>query len=325
VGENLLTALARFEGAVALVLGDVMLDRYWWGSVTRISPEAPVPIVRVDQSSAAPGGAANVAANIASLGATPWLVGLVGDDDGGPALHEALKRLGVGTEHLLTAPGRATTVKTRIVAHQQQVVRVDHEVTAPVSDAQAGTVAAKVKTLLPEAAVMVISDYAKGLLTPALLTEVIGEARRLGKPVVIDPKGKDYRRYKGATLLTPNRVEAYHASGLELGAESIPAVGAQLLNELEIDALLITLGEDGMSLFQRDSPSLQLDAAARAVYDVTGAGDTVIATLSLAIGVGADLPTGAQLANIAAGLAVEQVGTAAISLEQLRRAVNEVE
>lgn len=318
--DNLDILLRRFGGVSALVVGDVMLDRYWWGNVDRISPEAPVPVVRLTQSSLVAGGAANVAANIAGLGARPWLVGVAGDDEGGAQLPGALKDANVDAEHLIRTPGRPTTVKTRVVAHQQHVVRVDLEDSRPISDSCAGELATTAERLLSDAQVLVLSDYAKGVLTPELLDRLIAHARELRLPVLIDPKGRDYERYAGATLLTPNRTEAALAVGLDPHEPSVVRrAGEIIIENLRIDALLITEGEDGMTLFERDRAPVHLDASARQVYDVTGAGDTVIATLSVALGAGADLLTAAMIANVAAGLAVQQVGTTTVSLDQLKR------
>lgn len=303
-----------------------MLDRYWWGDVDRISPEAPVPVVRLTQSSFVAGGAANVAANIAGLGARPHLVGVIGDDEGAGQLPAALAQANVGAEHLVVSQDRPTTVKTRVVAHHQHVVRVDHEATAPIDESCARDVAAAARELLGGAQVLLLSDYAKGVLTPELITELIAVAKELGLPVLVDPKGRDYERYAGATLLTPNRTEAAQAVGLDPHASGVVArAGEELIEKLKIDSLLITEGEDGMTLFERNRKPLHLDASARQVYDVTGAGDTVIATLAVALGAGANLPEAARIANVAAGLVVQQVGTTTVSADRLEYQLAEIE
>ncbi|MBV9210520.1 MAG: bifunctional hydroxymethylpyrimidine kinase/phosphomethylpyrimidine kinase [Acidobacteria bacterium] len=210
------------------------------------------------------------------------------------------------------------------MAHSQHVVRIDHEDATPISETESRQIAQKIMELMPSAHVLVLSDYAKGLLSRSLLQEVIAEARRLKLPVLVDPKGRDYGRYDGATMLTPNRFEAALVCGMDADNQAgVEAIGAQLLSQLEAEAFLITQGEDGMTLFRRDAEPLHLSALARDVYDVTGAGDTVISTLSLALGAGADLATAARLANMAAGLAVEQVGTTIITHELLRRSIEE--
>lgn len=320
--NTLIETVDRITGRLVLIIGDVMLDRYWWGTVSRISPEAPVPVVQKQRSTVAPGGAANVAANVASLGGQALLLGVIGRDDAGQELCQALELAGVSSEYLLTVPGRPTTVKTRIVAHSQHVVRVDEEETAPLSGRFAEQLLQGVHALLPTVDIVVISDYAKGLLTPLVLGEVIQSARKRGIPIVIDPKGRDYSRYNGATVVTPNQFEAILASGLEPDSQDVAEnSGACLLSQLDLAAVLVTQGEAGMTLFERGRKPLHIMAGARTVYDVTGAGDTVLAALSLALAAGTDLPAAARLANLAAGMAVEQVGTVPIGKTALCRAL----
>jgi D-beta-D-heptose 7-phosphate kinase/D-beta-D-heptose 1-phosphate adenosyltransferase len=314
-----LPVLDALRGQVVIVLGDVMLDRYWWGSVQRLSPEAPVPVVHKQRASVAPGGAANVAANVASLGGTPRLLGVVGADEAGRELRAELERRGIGHGHVLADPSRPTTVKTRVVAHSQHVVRVDEEDRSPLSAALASRLIDVLTTWLGEARVLILSDYAKGLLGPELLGRAIRTARARDCWVVVDPKGSDYSRYRGASLICPNRMEALTAVGLDADApDAVTTAGARLLEAGVAEAVLITLGEAGMMLFERARPPRTIPALARAVYDVTGAGDTVIATTALALAAGAPLDAAVRLANLAAGLAVEQVGTAAVTTTQLR-------
>lgn len=318
--SELLEILNRFEQVKVLIVGDLMLDRYWFGAVSRISPEAPVPIVRLERVTNAAGGAANVAANVLSLGAEPFLVGAIGDDETGRALHQVLEQNGVSTKHLVALSNRPTTTKTRIVAHQQQVVRIDDENDKPLTEAESEMIWRKANELLPQIDVVVLSDYAKGCLCGEVLSGVIKAAREAGKKILVDPKGKNYARYNGATLLTPNKMEAATASGVEISGENTTIeVGEELLRELQIEALLITLGEDGMQLSERGKDSQYFPAMARQVYDVTGAGDTVIATLAVALGANADLAAAAQIANTAAGMAVEQVGTATVKKAALEK------
>ena len=325
---DLVTALRivdAFRGRRVLVLGDVMLDRYWWGTVSRISPEAPVPVVHKLRSTLAPGGAANVAANIASLGGSPVLVGVTGADEAARELSAALQEHGISPEHLLVDPGRPTTVKTRIVAYSQHVVRVDEEDTSPISPSLAARVIERLVTLLASVDLLIISDYAKGLLTPELLHQVIRYACDHGCRVIVDPKGTDYSRYNGAYLLSPNRMEALTAAGLppDHQPDSVTHAGTRLLETLAVEAVLITQGKAGMTLFEHDRGPMHIPAVARTVYDVTGAGDTVIAALGLALAARASLPVAVQLANLAAGLAVEQVGTVAVTADGLRQALND--
>jgi rfaE bifunctional protein kinase chain/domain len=312
--------LERFSGRRILIVGDVMLDRYLWGTVTRLSPEAPVPIVAKQRATSVPGGAANVAVNVAALGGRAILFGVVGVGPEAADLEEALKERGVSADGLVSSRHRRTTVKTRIIAHSQQLVRVDEEQTDPIDPALAGELFARIEDALPSADALILSDYAKGVLTPELLRKVIELARQSGLPVLVDPKSADYSRYRGASLLTPNRAEALLASGLPQDASSdVAEAGRRLMRSLDLEALLITEGSAGMTLFERPAASedpvtaIQLPACARAVYDVTGAGDTVVATLGLARSAGASLKMATFLANVAAGLAVEQVGTAAVT------------
>lgn len=310
----------RFEQVKVLVVGDVMLDRYWFGAVSRISPEAPVPIVRLERVTSAAGGAANVAANVLSLGAQPLLVGAIGADENGLTLKRVLEQNRVETKYLVASSNRPTTTKTRVIAHQQQVVRIDDENDKTLSAADAEKICRNASELIPRVDVVLLSDYAKGCLCENVLSNVITAARKAGKKVLVDPKGKNYAKYNGATLLTPNKLEATTAAGVEIGDDDLTTeIGEKLLRDLQIEALLITLGEDGMRLSERGKKTRHFPALARQVYDVTGAGDTVIATLAVALGANADLATAAQLANTAAGLAVEQVGTATVKKAALEK------
>ncbi len=316
--------LDSFANTRVLVIGDVMLDRYWWGSVSRISPEAPVPVVKMDSMTLAAGGAANVAANVAGLGASPILVGIIGDDVEGGMFPEVLEKVGVPHEHLIKIAGRPTTVKTRIIAHSQQMARIDQETDTNLAANDEETVWSKIELLIKDSQAVVISDYAKGLLSDSLLRRVIDFANIYNIPVLVDPKGKDYTKYRAASMLTPNRREAADACGLEENTQQmVDIAGNRLLTDLELNSVLITQGEDGMTLFRNSGEPFHLNTIAREVYDVTGAGDTVIASLAVAIGSGADLETAASIANTAAGLVVEQVGTTAISLVELRKALSD--
>lgn len=311
--------LDKFSGTTILVIGDVMLDRYWWGSVSRISPEAPVPVVKMDRMTLTAGGAANVAANVAGLSARPLLVGLIGDDAEAANFPYVLRSANVSSEDLIEIKGRPTTVKTRIIAHHQQIARIDQETDSALSSAEEIKVIDKISALIDRVDAVIVSDYAKGLLSDRIVKAIIDLSGSNDKPVLVDPKGKDYSKYQGASLLTPNRREAADACGLEENTQQmVDIAGRKLLGDLRLGGVLITQGEDGMTLFQNEKETLHLDTRARDVYDVTGAGDTVIASLAVAIGSGADLETAAQLANIAAGIVVEQVGTTAIKMDELR-------
>ena len=321
--ENHRELIARFSKVKILIIGDVMLDRYWWGSVSRISPEAPVPVVQLEKTSLAPGGAANVAVNIATLGAIPHLIGVIGDDDEGRYLSDALDKSNISPGLLLTLKERPTTVKTRIVAHNQHVVRIDNEKTNFLTAEEEENLWFSIESELDRSDLILISDYAKGLLSKSLLLRLITKAKEKNKQILVDPKGKDYTKYSGATLLTPNRREAIEACHFEEHqvADDITLAGETLISGLNLQALLITQGEDGMTLFQKEKKPVHFQTKARTVYDVTGAGDTVIATLAVALAAGANLLQAAELSNISAGLVVEEVGTTTINQEKLLEAL----
>jgi D-beta-D-heptose 7-phosphate kinase/D-beta-D-heptose 1-phosphate adenosyltransferase len=307
--------LPDFTRARVLVAGDIMLDRYWSGATRRISPEAPVPVVHVGSMEDRPGGAANVALNLAALGCQTRLAGITGRDEAADILAIRLADAGVDA-HLVRQPGLPTITKLRILSHNQQLLRLDFEQ----SLAREGDdpLPALVQGLLAEADLLLLSDYAKGTLAdPRPLVE---SARALGKPVLVDPKGTDFGRYRGATLLTPNRTELEAIVGAWRDDADLVGRGQRLRADLGLDALLVTLGERGMLLLPADREALHLPTRAREVYDVTGAGDTVIATLAGALAAGAELAEACALANCAAGLAVGKLGTATVSAQELERA-----
>ncbi|MCP1623501.1 D-beta-D-heptose 7-phosphate kinase/D-beta-D-heptose 1-phosphate adenosyltransferase [Pseudomonas nitroreducens] len=307
--------MPRFDQAPVLVVGDVMLDRYWHGATSRISPEAPVPVVRVEQHEDRPGGAANVALNLAALGAPAFLVGVTGIDEAADSLSDSLQAVGVTTRFQRIA-GQPTIVKLRVMSRHQQLLRVDFE-EAFRTDAVA--LSTDVEALLSQVRVLVLSDYGKGALKNH--QQLIQAARKRGIPVLADPKGKDFAIYRGASLITPNLSEFEAIVGRCTDEADLVAKGQQLMTELELGALLVTRGEHGMTLLRPGHSALHLPARAREVFDVTGAGDTVISTLAGAIAAGEDLPQAVALANLAAGIVVGKLGTAAISAPELRRAV----
>lgn len=310
--------LDNFSKTKILVVGDVMIDRYWWGSVTRISPEAPVPIVRLEEMSLAAGGAANVAANLAGLGVTPYLFGIVGEDDESRLLASLLEKIGIVNHFLIPLAKRNTTVKTRIVAHSQHVVRIDQETTEPISDIDADKILPQIAEILPEIDAVIISDYAKGFFSDHFLSNLINPIKESGKMLFVDPKGRDFARYKEATVITPNKREAAEACGLEMDTtDLVSRAGDILMEQLALKALLITEGEDGMTLFDGEKGHSHFDSLAQNVYDVTGAGDTVIATFAAASAAGQTFLEAAKLANIAAGLVVGKIGTTTITKEMI--------
>jgi D-glycero-beta-D-manno-heptose-7-phosphate kinase len=295
-----------------LIVGDVMLDRYWFGEVERISPEAPVPVVKIARNEERPGGAANVARNAAALGAQVTLISVVGDDEAGRTLEKLLADERVRTS-LHRDPALPTTVKLRVIGRQQQLLRIDFE--TPPSHEILATKLADYEQALPEFDAVVLSDYGKGGL--AHIERMIEQAKARGTAVLVDPKGEDYQRYRGATVLTPNRAEFREVVGRWRSEAELASKAQQLRAELSLEALLITRSEEGMSLFT-DAGALNIPAQAREVFDVSGAGDTVIATLGTLLGAGADIATAVRIANQAAGIVVGKLGTAVVHPEELR-------
>lgn len=312
------TLTASFKGKRIVVLGDMMLDEFIWGRVRRISPEAPVPVVEVERQTLALGGAGNVVSNLVALGAAPSPIGVVGDDIDAERLRYAFRTLQVGVEGLIADGSRPTTVKTRIIAHNQQVVRADRESRTPIADVIEDLVVARFESEIERADAVVVSDYSKGLLTARLLDRTLAAARKRGLTVCLDPKLRSFTHYQPVTVITPNNREASEAAGIAIEDESsLTEAGRKLLSSIDCRAVLVTRGEEGMSLFLDDGRVTHIPTVAREVYDVTGAGDTVIATLALALAAGASLEEGAVLANHAAGVVVGKVGTASLTREEL--------
>jgi len=318
------TVMASFDGREVAVLGDAMLDRYVWGNVTRISPEAPVPVVEVEEESVRLGGAANVAQNIAALGASPYLVAVRGADAGGRQLADELAARGISPAALVEDAGRATTLKTRLVARHQQVARIDRESREEIRGDLERRVGDRLIERLDRLAALVISDYGKGVVTAALLERVLPAAERAGVPICVDPKETHFASYRRVSVLTPNTSEASFAFGTRIrDAATLEVVGWGLLKKLESRSLLITRGEHGMSLFEEGGGRLDLPAVAREVFDVTGAGDTVVSTFAVALAAGASFREAMLLSDYAAGLAVAELGTAAPSRDALSAAVRD--
>jgi D-beta-D-heptose 7-phosphate kinase/D-beta-D-heptose 1-phosphate adenosyltransferase len=320
--DRLTAALPRFERARVLVVGDLMLDEYIWGAVSRISPEAPVPVVQVRSESVRLGGAANVAANLRALGAQVDLVGVVGNDIAGERLVHELERIGTKGDTVLVDRERATTIKTRVVAGSQHVVRFDREALTDLPASGVRALSARLRDLLPGADALVISDYGKGVITGPLLRALLPLARRHRVPVVVDPKLALFRLYRRVAVITPNHHEAAAAAARPIrNVEELVAVGKTLRARLDADNLLMTRGEQGMSLFERDGSVTHIPAVAKEVYDVTGAGDTVVATVALGLAARLSARQVAMLANQAAGVVVGKVGTATVSREELAQAI----
>lgn len=310
--------ITNFKNTRVLVIGDLILDEFLWGDVSRISPEAPVPVVWVKKESFMPGGASNVANNIVSLGAKVGVVGIVGDDERGAILKSELEDKGIDTSGVIVDASRPTTLKTRVVAQHQQVVRIDKEKVDGLNDVVLDKLVDHVLKVIEDIDALIIEDYGKGVITPKLLSRVVPIARRRNKIISVDPKEEHFRYYKGISVITPNNHEASKAVGFEINDEAtLLRAGTALLNKLKCRIALITLGENGMALFQKAKPMKHIPTVAQEVFDVSGAGDTVIATYTLALASGASPIDAAYISNCAAGIVVGKVGIAVVSPEEL--------
>ena len=330
-GQQVEEAIARFARSRILVIGDVMLDHFIWGAVRRISPEAPVPIVEVTKETTFPGGAANVARNLSAFTPHAYLMGRVGRDSAAGELRRLLGEEGVNTEPLLESDRLPTIAKTRIIARQQHVVRVDRETVEKLGAEEQREAARKVAELLPELDGVILEDYGKGLITQSLVDEVMGLAKAAGKLVTVDPSPRNPLNWRGATLVKPNRLEAFAAAGIQdartpgppLEDRRLLEVGEQLLDQWAVGQVLVTLGEQGMMLFQRGREPHHIPTRAREVYDVSGAGDTAIAFLTLALASGMESEVAAEIANRASGVVVGKLGTARLMPAELVAAFEE--
>jgi len=319
----MLIDIEAFNRCRVLVIGDLMIDEYLWGKVDRISPEAPVQIVSVTKKEFTLGGAGNVVNNIVSLGAKVSVIGVVGTGPDGYLLLKQFEELGVDISGIVQQKGRTTTKKTRIIAANQHVLRIDRETKEELSDNTAGFIAAFIEEKIPDVDVVLISDYGKGVITRGLLSGLLSVAKKYRKIVIADPKGLDYSKYSEMSLLTPNKKEAALVAGLEIIDEpTLYKAGEKILEKIAVERLLITCGKDGMVLFDRDKKPDKIMAEARQVYDVSGAGDTVLAVLGLATAIGESFENSAYIANKAAGIVVGKMGTATVSQEELSCALN---
>jgi D-beta-D-heptose 7-phosphate kinase/D-beta-D-heptose 1-phosphate adenosyltransferase len=306
-----------------LCVGDAMLDRFVYGSVDRISPEAPIPVLLVEREDAMLGGAGNVVRNLVALGAKPTFVSVVGDDAAGREVTRLVGEHGEIDPCLVVETGRQTTIKTRFFASHQQLLRSDRESRAGVTGPIRDQLLARADKIMDKAGVVVLSDYGKGVLAPAVTAELIKRAQAKGKAVVVDPKGSDYSIYAGATVVTPNRKELFEATGMAVdGDEAVVVAARHLIETCGLGAVLVTRSQDGMTLVEAGGAVHHLAAEAREVFDVSGAGDTVVATLAAAMASGASLLDGAQLANVAAGIVVGKVGTAVAYADELVAALH---
>jgi len=321
--SDLAARVATLKSVDVLCVGDVMLDVFVYGEVERISPEAPIPVMRVTRDAAMLGGAGNVVRNLVSLGARPHFLSVVGDDHAGNDVTGLLGEHEAVDPVLVVENGRQTTIKTRFVAANQQLLRTDRETSAPLSELSRQRLLAGATELLDKVGVVVLSDYGKGVLTPEVTRALIDGAIAAGKPVIVDPKGNDYSLYAGATVVTPNRKELHDATKLPVGTDAeVIAAAKRLIETCSIQHVLATRSQDGMSLISADGSVVHMPAEAREVFDVSGAGDTVVATLAACMAAGMSLPLAAKLANVAAGIVVGKVGTAVVYSSDLVTALH---
>ena len=323
--KHFLEIVEGFSKCQILVIGDFILDQFVWGTVKRISPEAPVPVVNVERESFMPGGSLNVANNIRSLKGEVYPCGVLGRDLYGRMLLKTMRRQGIETGGIIYDPSRPTSLKTRVIAHSQQVVRFDREKTDDILPADIQKILKFVRERIREVQAIILEDYGKGVMQPQLLKEVVRLAKKFKKPVLVDPKEKHFVYYHGVTCITPNRSEAYvgyeRTHGPWQKLPTLEQVGWGLMKKLSLESVLITLGEDGMALFEKNKKITRVPTAAREVYDVSGAGDTVIATLALAMAAGAKMQEAAKLSNLAAGIVVAKLGTAIVTPAELKEAI----
>ncbi len=310
--------ISRFSQAKVMVVGDLILDEFIWGKVNRISPEAPVPVVWVDSENFMPGGASNVASNIRSLGGDVTLIGVVGDDARGEILRSLLRTKGVNCDGVFADPARPTTQKTRVIAHHQQVVRIDREKVFPLQEATLEKILDFIEEKIKKMDAVIIEDYGKGVIVPELVRKIVQLAKRSGKVITVDPKEDHFSYYRGVTTITPNHHEAGSAAGFQIKDDaSLLRAGERLLDRVKCETVLITLGENGMSLFQKGKPMHKIPTVAQEVFDVSGAGDTVISVYTLARACKASALDAALISNIAAGIVVGKVGVAVTNPEEL--------
>jgi D-beta-D-heptose 7-phosphate kinase/D-beta-D-heptose 1-phosphate adenosyltransferase len=315
--------ISKFKECKIFVIGDLMVDEYLWGDVDRISPEAPVPVIAVKKEESTLGGSGNVINNLIALGAKVFAAGVIGSDRSGNILIKKFSSLGLDVQGIIQEPGRPTTRKTRIIAGNQHVLRIDRETTKTVSDDTSNKIVNFIEKKIPEADVVLISDYGKGLISKALVSKIVKLSKKYGKKTIADPKGLDYTKYSGVDLITPNMKEAALASGIEIkNNSSVLKAGEKIIESSAVANVLITCGKDGMVLFEKGKRPYKIKAKARQVFDVSGAGDTVVAMLGLCTAYGTTLKAGASIANTAAGIVVGKIGTATVSEDELSDALS---
>lgn len=309
--------LKRMKNIRILVVGDIMLDQYWWGDVTRISQEAPIPVVEVKEETVRMGGAANVANNIKSLGANPLLLGLVGNDNNGKRLARTISDRGITAGNLICDHSRPTTTKTRIIGHSQHVVRVDHETTLSISVGLETSIIKKIKGLMGKCDAVILEDYNKGILTPKVIQQTIQEAKKRKKIVTVDPKFDNFFAYKGVTVFKPNLREIANSLKVKVTLANLGGICRKLADQMSLDNIVVTLSDKGMAYYTRGRKLVWLPALPIKVFDASGAGDTVIATLTACLAAGCDMRTAATLANHAGGAICQDVGVVPITPEML--------
>ncbi len=322
IKDEILKSINEFKTKNILVIGDIMVDEYIWGSVNRISPEAPVPVVLANKETKIPGGATNVVNNLVGLNTNVFIAGVVGVDENAKFLKKYLKKKKVNIDSIFTEEGRYTSLKTRIVAHNQQIVRVDKETIKPISKESVKKILNFVKQNIKNIDAIIISDYGKGVIIPEVIEPIIKYANKYNKIISVDPKIEHFFYYKNVSLITPNHFEASKALNIKLtNQEDVYQAGKKIMKRLNLQSLFITQSSDGMSIFVKNRKPKHIPTSARKVYDVTGAGDTVISTATAALSTGLDFEKAAILSNYAAGIVVGEVGTTTISAEKLRKAL----
>lgn len=319
--------IGNFRNARVLVVGDLILDEFLWGDVSRISPEAPVPVVWVKKESFMPGGASNVANNLRSLGAEVHVAGVIGDDEYGAVLKGELEQKGIDTKGVLAETSRPTTLKTRVVAQHQQVVRIDRERVGSIETGTINRLESYIAGIMDDIDAVIIEDYGKGVITPRLLEKIVPIARSGKKVISVDPKEEHFRYYRGITVITPNNHEASRAVGFQIQDDNtLKKAGQALLSKLNCKIALITLGENGMAVFRKGKKMEHIPTVAQEVFDVSGAGDTVIASYTLALASKADPIRAAHIANCAAGIVVGKVGIAVVTpgelIDRIQKEIN---
>ncbi|MCK4518945.1 MAG: D-glycero-beta-D-manno-heptose-7-phosphate kinase [Candidatus Omnitrophica bacterium] len=320
--NKLLKIISQFKNAKILVLGDVILDEFIWGAVDRISPEAPVPVVKVNSQSFMPGGASNVANNARALGAKVYIAGVVGNDQYGNILSRQLEDKGINVDGLMVDEGRPTTLKTRVIAHSQQVVRIDREDEAHIGSGILKRILLYVKAKIKDVDAILIEDYGKGVIMPKLLSGILNLAKSGKKIITVDPKEEHFSYYKMVTAITPNKHELEKASGIKIkDMPQLEKAAFKLLKRLKLSSILVTLGEGGMRLFEKNGKISRIPTMAQEVFDVSGAGDTVISAFTLSIASGATHEEAAFISNCAAGVVVGKVGVAVCAQSELRKKI----